>query len=183
MKRQPVGISCHFLPERYKSKIIFKLCNDLFELPKLCSVFPSGECGGRCDTSGNGQCGCVSRFCHSCCRQLTETSREASFILANDSSLPLGSMMAKLVPRESYINSCSQRRQRGLAGTREGGNFLSPTLGDLFLQPGRPRSSEIMYSCNHSFSQPKNNGSAFRNVSYGISHVSRNKEHLSTTLK
>lgn len=130
-----------------KYRIILRLCKDFFELPKLFSELPSRECGGRCDALETGS-GCVSCFSHSCCRQLTETLREASFILANDSRLPLGSMMATLVPRESYINSCSRRRQKGLAGTREGGNFLSPTLGDLFLQPGPPSQGSTVFRIN-----------------------------------
>lgn len=115
---------------------------------------PAGSVAGAVIPLETGS-GCVSCLCHSCCRQLTETSREASFILANDSSLPLGSMRAKLMPRESYINSCSQQRQRGLAGTGEGGNFLSPTLGDLFLQPENPPFFRIKVQLQSQFQPAK----------------------------
>ena len=57
-----MGISCHLLPEKYKSKIILKLCNDFVELPALFSELPSGEHGGCCDNSGNGQWLCKLLF-------------------------------------------------------------------------------------------------------------------------
>ena len=56
VNRQPMGISWHSLPERSKSKIILKLCNDFFELPTLFSELPSREHGGCCDNSGQWLC-------------------------------------------------------------------------------------------------------------------------------
>jgi hypothetical protein len=74
-------------------------------------------------------------------------------------------------------NSCSHRRRRGLAGTREGLGFLSPALGCLFLQPGpllRLHSLRID-------TQLQANGSAPVNVSCEVPPVSGNKQRVSPT--
>lgn len=143
---------------------------------------PAGSVAGAVIPLETGS-GCVSCFCHSCCRQLTEPQGRLALFWP---MIPVCHWKARWQSScQENLTSIAARNggKEGLLGLEKGATFWAPPSLTCFSSQKTPHSSELRYSCNHSSSQPKNSGSAFRNVSYGISHVSRNKEHLSTTLK